>query len=76
MTPALEFPNVVMQTNVDQLQRTAAEHTARFAPMEEEQEPVREKVELVAEQQPTYEANAEVAQTSEETLGSVIDLIG
>jgi len=75
MTPALEFPNVVMQTNVDQLQRTA-EHIARFAPVEEEQEPVREKVELVAEQQPTYEANAEVAQTTEETVGSVIDLIG
>ena len=75
MTPALEFPNVVMQTNVDQLQRTA-ENIARFAPVEEEQEPVREKGELVAEQQPTYEANAEVTQTTEETVGSVIDLIG
>ncbi len=75
MTPALEFPNVVMQNNVDQLQRTA-ENITRFTPVEEEQEPVREKVELVAEQQPTYEANAAVAQTTEETVGSVIDLIG
>ena len=75
MTPALEFPNVVMQNNVDQLQRTA-ENITRFTPVEEEQEPVREKVEMVAEQQPTYEANAEVAQTTEETVGSVIDLIG
>ena len=75
MTPALEFPNVVMQTNVDQLQRNT-EQIARFVPVEEEQEPVREKVELVAEQQPSYEANAEMAQTAEETVGSVIDLIG
>ena len=75
MTPALEFPNIVMQNNVDQLQRNA-EQIAQYTPVEEEQEPVREKVELVDEQQPTYEANAEVAQTAEETVGSVIDLIG
>ena len=75
MTPALEFPNVVMQNNVDQLQRNT-EQIAQYTPVEEEQEPVREKVELVAEQQPTYEANAEVAQPTEEAVGSVIDLIG
>ena len=76
MTPALEFPPVGMQISLEQLQRNTEQIGAQYTPVEEEQEPVREKVEPVAEQQPTYEANAEMAQTTEETVGSVIDLIG
>ena len=70
MTPALEFAYIGMKASLDQVQ-CIGEQMAQLMPESNLAEDV---VELLAGQR-TFEANAAVARTADEVVGSIIDLI-
>ena len=70
MIPALEFAFVGMKASLDQL-RCAGEQMAQLI---SGNDPARDMVELLAGQH-TFDANAAVARTADEVVGSIIDLI-
>lgn len=70
MTPALEFAFVGMKASLDQV-RCAGEQMAQLV---SGNEPASDVVELLAGQH-TFDANAAVARTADQVVGSIIDLI-
>ncbi len=71
MTPALEFAYIGMRASLDQLQRIGEQFAQLASGSNLEVDGV---VELLSGQR-TFEANAAVARTADQVVGSVIDLL-